>query len=437
MSCPYRRGFLAGAGTMLAAGVASAASEIRAASAATNNADMDRGAAAEAAGAEPFHGLHQAGIATAQQSHTCLAIFDLTARKRQDVVALLRAWTDAAARMAAGQTAGALPEDRVAVAPDSAAALGLPPARLTFTFGFGPGLFVKDGVDRYGLAARRPEALIDLPKFQGDELDPSRTGGDLSVQACADDPQVAFHAMMQMAALAYGTAQLRWTQTGFTGAFAPGTTPRNLMGFKDGTNNPSPTDASRVGSADVPRGFAEVVWVGQDGPAWLRGGSYAVIRRIRISLEHWNRTEVDFQEETVGRHKYSGAPLGAKNEFDPLDLDAADKDGNPVIPELSHARLAAPASNDGAQIFRRAYSFNDPATFLAERWPPWRQGTLFDAGLLFIAYQTDPRTGFVRIFETMAKMDALNQFTTHVGSGIFAVPRGVKPGEFVGQDLFA
>jgi deferrochelatase/peroxidase EfeB len=145
---------------------------------------------------------------------------------------------------------------------------------------------------------------------------------------------------------------------------------------------------------------------------------------------------MDFQEEVIGRHKYSGAPLGGRNEFDPLPLDAMDQDGNPVIAENAHVRLAAPEANGGAEILRRAYSYNNGVNFTAERWPPWRQGLMYDAGLFFVAYQRDPRTGFIRIFENMAKFDALNQYTTHVGSGLFACPGGVREGEFIGQRLF-
>ena len=371
---------------------------------------------------EPFWGDHQGGIITPPQGHSYFAALDLIAKQRTDIVALLRAWTTAAARMTAGETATTIGTDPAVPAGDSGEALGLPPSRLTVTFGFGPGLFSKDGTDRYGLASHRPDALVDMPAFHGDQLVEAHTGGDLAIQACADDPQVAFHAVRQLVRLAYGTAQLRWTQAGFNPGFAPGETPRNLMGFKDGTMNPKPPFTT--------------VWVGSEGPDWMRNGSYLVTRRIRISLEHWDRTELDFQEEVIGRHKYSGAPLGRQNEFAPLDLDATDQDGNPVIAENAHVRLAAPEANDGAEILRRAYSYNDGVNFTAERWPPWRQGLMYDAGLFFVAYQRDPRTGFIRIYETMAKLDALNQYTTHVGSGLFACPGGAREGEFIGQRLF-
>lgn len=413
-------------------------------------------------------GKHQAGIAEPlQQQHTYFAAFDLTTQKRDDVVALLKTWTEAARRLARGeptQTIGtevdASADDYGMVAPptdddaakdapskgvspkeadtsygddrngkgagaasiDSGETLGLSPARLTITFGFGAGLFVKDGKDRYGLAARRPAALIDLPTFHGDQLQPARSGGDLSVQACADNPQVAFHAVRQLARLADGVAQIRWAQSGFLAGGPAGETPRNLMGFKDGTQRPADLD--------------KVVWIDEEGPDWMRHGSYLVVRRIRIALEHWDRTNLGFQEQTIGRHKLTGAPLGKANEMDAIDLEATDKDGNPLLPENAHVRLANAGTNDGAQILRRGYSYNDGVNFTAERWPPWRQGMEYDAGLLFLAYQRDPRTGFVKIFERMAKFDMLNQFVTHTGGGLFACPGGIGQGEYVGQLLF-
>ena len=377
---------------------------------------------------EPFRGEHQGGILTPIQRNTYFAAFDLVSTKKADVIKMLQAWTEASERMAAGQTAQAIADDISIPATDSAEAMELPPARLTITFGFGAGLFTKDGKDSgYGLADLRPAALVDLPRFNGDQLQDNLTGGDLSVQACSDDPQVAFHAVRQLARLADGTAKVRWVQNGFLANFKTGETPRNLMGFKDGTNNPSTSD---------PKLMNKFIWVGDEGPDWMRGGSYLVARRIRIALEHWDRMNVAFQEQTVGRHKYSGAPLGGAKEFDQADYDATDKDGNSVIAEHSHLRLAASVNNDGSQILRRPYSYNDGANFTAERWPPWRQDLEYDAGLFFLCYQTDPRTGFIKIFDKMAKFDMMNQFVTHTGGGLFACPGGIAKGEYIGQRLF-
>ncbi len=414
-----RRGFLAGtAGLMAVAGSGLGGSAIASSNGSQRPAKRE---------IEPFWGDHQGGIVTPMQRHSYFAAFDLTAGKREEVATLLRQWTAAAARMADANTAEPLGQDPAVPAADTGEALDLSPARLTVTIGFGAGLFVKDGQDRYGLGARRPEALVDLPRFTGDQLVEAHSGGDLSVQACADDPQIAFHAVRQLARLAYGAAQIRWAQTGFLPNFAGKETPRNLMGFKDGTNNPSAAD---------PQAMKEVVWVGEEGPDWMRGGSYVVVRRIRIALEHWDRMKVDFQEQTVGRRKYSGAPLGAKAEFDPVDLDKTDAEGNPVIAENAHIRLAAAAQNGGARLLRRGYSYNDGVNFTTERWPPWRQGLEYDAGLFFVCYQRDPRTGFIKVFDRMAKFDTMNQFVTHVGGGLFACPGGAAEGRFIGERLF-
>lgn len=374
---------------------------------------------------EPFFGEHQAGIVTPQQSHTYVAALDLTTDKRDDVINLLKQWTDAAARMSRGETAKPLPADDQS-APDSGDILGIGAAGLTITFGFGPGMFEHEGRDRYGIAKHRPAALVDLPRFNGDQLLPQKTGGDILIQACANDAQVAFHAVRQLARMGYGAVAMRWGQAGFLSG-PRGQTPRNLMGFKDGTNNPSTAQPALMN---------QFVWANAPDAPWMNGGTYTVVRRIRITIEHWDQMERGFQEQVMGREKYSGAPIGKKNEFDALDLDAADKDGNPVIPDNSHVRLSNQATNKGAQILRRSYSYNDGTDFYIERWPPWRQETEYDAGLIFIAHQSDPRTGFIPINDRLAKFDMMNQFTTHVGSGVFACPPGARPGSFIGAGLF-
>ncbi|CAG4908757.1 iron uptake transporter deferrochelatase/peroxidase subunit [Paraburkholderia saeva] len=422
-SRPSRRGFLKAGGAAVAAGATLGATGVaQAAQAAPGKTHADDPQRA----VEPFFGTHQGGIVTPQQSHTYVAAFDLTTEKRDDVIGLLRAWTDAAARMTQGATAGPLdtPEDKPA--PDSGDILGLGPQGLTITFGFGPGLFTQEGRDRYGIANRRPAALVDLPRFNGDQLIAQKTGGDLYIQACANDAQVAFHAVRQLARMGYGAIAMRWGQAGFLSG-PRGQTPRNLMGFKDGTNNPS--------TAKPPL-MNQFVWANAPDAPWMQGGTYTVVRRIRITLEHWDQMELGFQEEVFGRHKYSGAPLGLKTEFDALDLKAGDKDGNPVIAQNAHVRLSNEASNNGAQILRRSYSYNDGTNFYIERWPPWRQETEYDAGLIFIAHQSDPRTGFIPINEKLAKFDLMNQFTTHVGSAVFACPPGARQGSYIGAGLF-
>ena len=387
---------------------------------------LSRPAAVLAAGASdtiPFYGPHQAGIVGEQQTQTYMAAFDVVATKRDDLVDLLKTWTAAAARLTSGRPIQAVTSgyDASVELPDSGETVGLSPSRLTLTFGFGPDLFEKDGDDRFGLSSRRPEALVALPVFVGDKMIPEKTGGELSVQACADSPQVAFHAVRQLARLGVGAAQLRWVQAGFLAPPEGNGTPRNLMGFKDGTQRP--TDMARF------------VWAGTEVPQWLQGGSYMVARRIRIAVEHWDQMKIAFQEQTFGRQKASGAPIGAQHEFDALPLKATDKDGNPVIAENAHVRLANDSTNNGIQILRRGYSYDDGVDFTTERWPPWRQGMEYDAGLLFVCYQRDPRTGFIPMFEKLSRFDMLNQFVTHTGGGIFACPGGIAQDEYLGQRL--
>lgn len=376
---------------------------------------------------ELFWGKHQSGITTPQQTNTYFIAFDMVSKNREDLIELLKRWTQASAQMMGSSEQFDLKTNPDLPPTSPGEAVGLSSAGLTLTFGFGPALFEKDGIDRFGISAQRPEALKDLPRFAGDQLLPEKCGGDLSVQACAYDPQVVEYAVRRLAKLANGIAVMRWAQMGFSGDFAPNQTPRNQMGFKDGTINVSGKD---------PKALDQFIWVGNEGPKWLQNGSYMVIRPIRISVEHWDEMKLSFQEETVGRHKASGAPIGKKKESDPLGLDREDKDGNPIINENSHVALSAPENNGGAQILRRAFSYDNGIVKVAERWPPWRQVTTFDAGLLFQCYQKDPTLGFTRIFAKMAQIDMLNQFTTHVGSGLFACPPGAKEGEFIGQGLF-
>jgi deferrochelatase/peroxidase EfeB len=376
---------------------------------------------------ESFYGSGpQGGIITTPQSASYFASLDLSSSKVAEVRDLLREWSDAAANLTAGRPAKALSTAESAVEPDSMEATGIGPSRLTVTFGFGTGLFESNGEDRYGLKSRRPAALVDLPRFPNDQLIAQKTGGDLTIQACADDPQVAFHAVRQLARIAGGVAAIRWTQAGFNETPASQGTPRNLMGFKDGTINP-------VGSQ-----LDDFVFVGSEGPSWMQGGSYAVFRRIRISIEHWDSKSLSVQEQVIGRHKASGAPLGEANEFDALDLNATDSQGNPLIPIDAHARLSAPQVNNGQMILRRGYAYNDGVDDFVERWPPWQQALMYDAGLLFVAYQRDPRKGFIPIFQNLAENDSLGQFTTQTGSVIAAVPPAASgPGHFVGEGLFA
>jgi deferrochelatase/peroxidase EfeB len=366
----------------------------------------------------PFYGRHQSGIATPAQDRLAFAAFDVTSRDRAALARLLGTWAAAAAQLTRGAPIGAVETSPQAPPVDTGEAMGLGPARLTVTVGFGPSLFD----DRFGLAAKRPAALADIPPLPGDTLQPGRSGGDLCVQACADDPTVAFHVIRNFARLARGTAVMKWSQLGFgrtSSTSASQETPRNLMGFKDGTNNIKEENGTDLD---------DFVWVGDgtDQP-WMKGGSYLVARRIRMLIESWDTDYLADQENVIGRFKTSGAPLTGQHEFDTVDLSAT-RAGKPVIPADAHIRLAAPATNGGQKILRRGYSYtdgNDPET------------ALLDAGLFFICFQKDPRRQFVPIQRRLARFDALNEYIRHTGSALFAVPPGLSAaGDWWGKSLF-
>lgn len=369
---------------------------------------------------QPFYGQHQPGIITPAQEHLHFAAFDLTTSDYTAVRSLLQIWSNAAATMMRGQPLGEGLTPAHAPPADTGEALGHTAERLTITIGFGAGIFIKDGQDRYGLAAQRPEALIDIPPMAGDVLQPGRSNGDLCVQACSDNPQVAFHAVRNLARLARGFAVIRWSQLGFnrTASTSKGQeTPRNLLGFKDGTNNLKGEDSDLM---------VRYIWVDKAaGPAWMVNGSYVVTRRIRMHLESWDRDSLDDQQRVIGRNKISGAPLGQKNEFDPVDLTTKDNQNQTFIDPRAHISLAR---GDGSiKILRRGYSYTDGMDS--------ETGEL-DAGLFFIAYQRDPRKQFVPLQTSLGRYDLLNEYITHTSSAIFACPAGALPGGFVGETLF-
>lgn len=379
-----------------------------------------------------FYGIHQSGIVTAQQDRLHFAAFDLTTDDRDRVIALLRRWTQAAATLMTGSEIGEgavggpglLPPD------DTGDALGLPAAGLTITFGFGAGMFSKDGRDRFGLASARPDQLQDLPHFSGDNLDPRFTGGDLCIQACAHDPQVAVHAIRNLARLAFGDASVRWAQLGFgrtSSTTREQVTPRNLMGFKDGTRNIRAEDTRLV---------KKWLWAdAADGQEWMADGTYMVARKIRIHAEVWDRTSLAEQESSVGRFKGTGAPLSGGVEATDPNFQARGADGSLLMPTDSHVTIAHPNRWDGAMMLRRGYNFTDGADALGK----------LDAGLFFLAFVRDPRAQYVPIQEEMSRADRMTvEYLQTVGSALFAVPPGVRHGAvlgeggaFVGEGLFA
>ena len=366
----------------------------------------------------PASGIHQVGITTPVQDHLHFASYDMMARTtRDDLAELLSDWTYAATRMMQGldvSATGAVGGSPQAPPDDTGEAVGLPASNLTITFGFGPTLFDA----RFGLEGQRPAGLERLPAFLGDDLDPLRSDGDLCIQACADDPQVAVHAIRNLSRIAFGRATIRWSQLGFgrtSKTTAAQATPRNLFGFKDGTANVLADDTAALD---------DNVWVSaSEGPAWLVGGSYLVARRIAMLIETWDRTRLAEQDRVIGRDKGQGAPLSGGDEFTKPDFQATDAAGQPRIDPRSHVRLAHPDTNGGIQILRRGYNFVDGTTDLGR----------LNAGLFFLSFQKAPDR-YVTLQRSLST-DAMNEYVRHVGSGLWAVPPAPAAGESVGAGL--
>ncbi len=289
---------------------------------------------------------------------------------------------------------------------------------LTVTIGYGPSLF--DG--RFGLAAKKPALLVDLPPLPNENLDPDYVGGDLCLQACSNDPLVAFHAVRNLARLGMGVVTYNWMEFGFGRTSTTSTaeaTPRNLLGFKDGTRN------IKSQQTDL---LDDYVWVGNEADQpWMRGGSFLVSRRIQMFIENWDRDYLGDQQNVIGRAKVTGAPLSGGSEFTTPNFKARDDQGELVIPAQAHIRLASHEENDGTRILRRGYSFTDGIDPVL--------GTLL-GGLFFIAYMKDPNQ-FIKLQQKLGAHDALNEYIRHIGSGIFAVPPGLRRGQHWGDGLLA
>jgi deferrochelatase/peroxidase EfeB len=416
---PSRREVLGGAGTLAVAGAAFAVAGCSA-----DGSSKTTSATLISASALPFYGAHQSGILTPPPQRLFFASLDLLTDDREALQTLMQRWSEAAPLLAAGKPVGPVEPANDAAAPtDTGEATDLPASQLTMTFGFGRSVFVDDrGRDRLGLKHQLPAPLVKIPAFGGGEnLDPARSDGDIVVQCCADDATVAFHAFRNLARIGRDIVSVRWTQLGFGRAASTGvqTTPRNLQGFKDGTNNLDSSDTTLM---------RDHVWVAKsDGPAWMTDGTYMVTRRIRMRLEHWDRSSLADQEATIGRTKITGAPLGGVNEHDTPSLTAKDSDGELIIARDAHIRLSAPADNDGIRILRRGYSFSDGIEAST--------GEL-DAGLFFIAFQRDLRKQFIPLQRHLAATDALNEYIEHEASAAFAILPGVARGEYLAEKLF-
>ena len=344
-----------------------------------------------------FYGKHQAGITTPMQKNIYFVVLDLRTTDKNELIQLFKEWTDYSQKLVNGELVKKDGSNALLPPSDTGETVGLNPYRLTLTFGVSASFLTKLGLEK-----KRPKLFRDLPAFPKEQLREQYTGGDIVIQACADDEQVAFHAIRNLIRKGRNKVTMKWSQSGFAAIGDRMETPRNLFGFKDGTAN-----------VTTEKDFDKVVWA--DSQDWMKNGSYMAVRRIIMHLETWDRTNLQEQENTFGRYKESGAPFGKKNEFDEVDLS--------LLPVDSHVRLAKEVD---LPILRRSYSYSDGID------PKTGQ---FDAGLLFIAFQKDPDR-FVKIQTNLGADDKMNEYVTHIGSGLFACFGGVKEGGYIGQDLF-
>ncbi|MFD1936616.1 Dyp-type peroxidase [Nonomuraea mangrovi] len=383
-----------------------------------------------------LHGVHQPGIATRQQHYAMFAAFDLqtanlpTAKIATNLQQLMTRWTTVAQRLMLGDPPGPIPGNRPDAPAGSGVADGLNPASLTLTFGLGPEVF-----DLIGQKERRPAHLRPLPAFSTDRLEPAWSGGHLIAQICADDPQVVSHAFRSLRGQAPGLARLRWSQQGFLGTFG-GSTPRNLLGQKDGTSNPKP------GTPE----FDQAVWAADGEPEWFTGGSYLVFRKIRLDLPKWDLAAARDQDLVIGRRRDTGAPLSGGSEFTAVELGKKGPDGRPAIPADAHVALVR-----AIPMLRRSYNYdyavqgitepiivehghaNQDDGHLHEHHSGNSHGS-YDSGVLFCAYVRDPEA-FIRAQRKLAGSDRLNAFVKHTGSAVFAIPPGSQPGEHLAAAL--
>ena len=363
-------------------------------------AKLDGGSASAEAQVEPFHGVHQSGIVNPQPKYLQFASLDVQGSGRAHLRDVMRALTQAAADLTAGRTAAG---DR------------FDPALLTVTFGLGASVFDS----RFGIAAQRPPALVDLPRFRGDKLRPELSDGDIAVQCCSSSREVVDRALHALPAAVAGAASVRWSKYGFVRDRLPGdpasASPRNIVGFRDGTNNLRGSDARRMRSN---------VWVNAgDGPDWMTNGSYLVVRDLNVLVSNFLTEPLSVQEYAFGRYKASGAPFGEKHEFDPVNVSKEPTD--------CHIMVANPRrpGSEAERILRRSYTFTDG--YDAEIGQP-------RGGLFFIAFQRDPRRQFIPIQTRLAVHDRFTvEYPVPVGSAMFAVPPGIRPGGYAGESILA
>jgi deferrochelatase/peroxidase EfeB len=405
-----RRNFLRGAaGALAAAGTLGVS---RPASAA----DKGGGSPDPATVSVPFLGANQAGIYRPDflQPASCFAAFRLLVDDRDGLQSLLQTVSGHIQSLSEGSLVTAAPRRETEVGGTDSGVLGVqvPPDALTVTLGLGAGVFT----DRYGLTAARPRGLTTMPVFPNDTPDPDWTGGDLVLQVCSNAPDSVHHALRDLTRATRGMMQLEWKIMGFHSGPRPSGAPRNLFGYKDGIVNPGEDE--------------RLVWIDKNSgqPDWAIGGTFMVVRLIRMLVEFWDRVGIPEQNAIIGRDRDEGAPLDGTNETDLPDY-AADPDGA-VIPLDAHIRLANPRTpeTDRSRLLRRGYNF--------ENFGMSRNGNS-EAGLIFCSYQQNLQDQFEATQQRLAG-EPMTDYIQPFGGGYFVVPPGVAEfGGYLGEGLFA
>jgi deferrochelatase/peroxidase EfeB len=366
---------------------------------------------------QPFYGLHQSGVTTPQPAAALIVSFDVLAEDRAGLERLFRTLTDRIAFLMKGGEAATL--DPRYPAPDNGL-LGprVFPDNLTVTVALGASLFN----DRYGLQKLRPTRLIAMEQFPNDALEAHLCHGDVALQFCSNTAETNIHALRDILKHTPDLLALRWKIDGF---LPPHTikklgkeTVRNLLGFKDGTANLDASDEKLMN---------KIVWAepNSDEPAWTAGGTYQVVRVIRIFVERWDRDALVDQQQIIGREKAGGAPLTYANEHDAPDY-AADPKGARV-PLTAHIRLANPRTpgTEANRILRRGYNYSRGVTNAGQ----------LDMGLLFVCFQSDLAAGFLTV-QSRLNGEQLEEYIKPVGGGYFFVLPGVQSKDgFLGEGL--
>ena len=409
-----RRSFLRGALGAGVAGVAGAATGAGIAVAVSGTPAAAADVSTNPTSAVPFHGVRQAGVTTPLQLHASVLSLDVEVSDRAGLEAMLRTLTERARFLTRG---GTPPDPGIAAPPTDSGVLGpvVVPDNLTITVGVGASLF--DG--RFGLAGKRPAELTAMPTFPDDHLDPDLTHGDLSLQVCADNRDTVGHAVRDIAKIPRGAFAVRWRVDGFQSPPRPSGTPRNLMGFKDGTANLDKTDNALMNRQ---------VWIESDAEQpWIAGGSYQVIRMIRMLIEFWDRIGITEQEKLIGRRRDTGAPM-----------DGNARDGHAGLPGRPGRRRDPvdqphPAGQP-AHAADRGEPDPAPAVQLRQRHGRGRQPR-HGPGLRRLP------ASIARQFETIQKRlegEPLVDYIQPVGGGYFLALPGVRDDtDFFGRTMLA